>query len=63
MGEAVLQMPIGAQMILDGTFSKPGIANPADSPYDLFLQAIRKRGLDFTRKIEVWDGSEELGGR
>lgn len=56
-------MSIGAQMILDGTFSKPGIANPSDVPYDRFLEEIRKRGLDITKKIEVWDGSEEPGGQ
>ncbi|MCF7936111.1 MAG: saccharopine dehydrogenase NADP-binding domain-containing protein [Synergistales bacterium] len=56
-------MSIATQMILQGDFSKPGIAEPSDVPFEPFLKELRKRGLDVSRKEERWDGSQEPGGR
>jgi len=56
-------MSIGAQMILDGVLTQRGIVNPSEVPFEPFLEEIRKRGLDITRKVETWNGNEEPGGR
>ncbi|MFH1572968.1 MAG: saccharopine dehydrogenase C-terminal domain-containing protein [Acidobacteriota bacterium] len=54
-------MSIGAQMIMNGTLSKRGIVSPSEVPFEPFLAEIRKRGLDITRHVEAWDGSQEPG--
>jgi saccharopine dehydrogenase-like NADP-dependent oxidoreductase len=55
-------MSIGAQMIMDGRISKRGIIGPSEVPFEPFIAELRKRQLDISRKVEVWDGSVEPGG-
>jgi lysine 6-dehydrogenase len=55
-------MSIGAQMIMDGRISKRGIIGPSEVPFEPFISELRKRQLDISRKVEVWDGSVEPGG-
>jgi saccharopine dehydrogenase-like NADP-dependent oxidoreductase len=55
-------MFIGAQMIMDGRISKRGIIGPSEVPFEPFISELRKRKLDISRKVEVWDGRVEPGG-
>ncbi len=54
---------IGAQMIMDGRLSKPGIVEPTEVPFEPLVAELRRRGLHITQKAEQWDGSIEPGDK
>ena len=54
-------MSIGAQMILDGRISKRGIVEPSEVPFEPFTEELNKRGLNFIKNVEEWNGSIEPG--
>ncbi len=46
---------IGAQLILDGKFNRPGVALPIDVPFDLVEKEVEVRGMSIIREEFPWD--------